>query len=109
MATNNSPDPLEYRYSGQHPLRTLLSLFRRERAQILFAVLIYVVKHSPMWVMPLLTANIIDVLVERQPLSQLWLNVGILLVLLLQNLPLHVFYMRVFSLSLRRVETGLRS
>lgn len=104
-----NPESLEHRYKGDHPLHTLFVLFERERVQLLLAVLLYVIKHSPVWLMPLLTANIIDAVVQRKPLSVLWINAAIVLVLLIQNLPMHVLYMRVFSRSLRRVEMNLRS
>jgi ATP-binding cassette subfamily B protein len=102
-------NPLERRYQGEHPLRTLWYLFDAERGKLALAMVIFVVKHSPVWILPLLTANIIDVLVKRLPLYWMWLNAGVLAILLLQNVPLNFLYVRSLSLAVRAVEMRLRS
>ena len=106
MATIN---PLEHRYQGEHPLRTLNYLYRPERWRIAIAGCFYVVKHSPSWLLPFFTAKIIDVLVLHKPLQQLWLNAGMLGFLLLLNVPMHTLYVRYISQAIRLVETRLRS
>jgi ATP-binding cassette subfamily B protein len=102
-------NPLEHRYQGEHPLRTLWFLFANERGRLSLATVFFIVKHSPVWIAPLLTANIINVLVQRLPLSVLWWNAGVWLVLLIQNVPLHFLYVRYLSRAIRSVEMRLRS
>ncbi|MFE3113812.1 ABC transporter ATP-binding protein [Kitasatospora indigofera] len=101
--------PLNHRYRGEHPVRTLLYLFHPDRRRVLFAVLAYFAKHTPVWLLPLITANIIDVVVQHQPISVLWWNAAVLLVILLLNLPLHLLYVRWMHGSIRRTGTRLRS
>ncbi|MDT0317437.1 ABC transporter ATP-binding protein [Streptomyces millisiae] len=101
--------PLEHRYQGEHPVRTLAYLFRESRLRVLVAVLAFIVKHSPVWLLPLVTANIIDIVVERRPISQLGANTVVLVVVLLLNYPTHLLYVRCMHGSVRRVGTGLRS
>lgn len=101
--------PLEHRYRGEHPLRTLAYLFRPDRWRIALAVLAFAVKHSPVWLLPLATANIIDVVVERRPIAELGSNTVILLTVLLLNYPMHLLYVRCMYGSVRRTSTGLRS
>ncbi|GAB2904018.1 ABC transporter ATP-binding protein [Streptomyces mayteni] len=101
--------PLEHRYRGEHPVRTLAYLFRDARLRIVVAVLAFIVKHSPVWLLPLVTANIIDIVVERRPISQLGVNTMVLTVVLLLNYPTHLLYVRCMHGSVRRVGTGLRS
>lgn len=108
MAANNH-SPLERSYQGEHPLRTLWFLAANERWKFIFAGLLFIVKHSPVWILPLLTANIINVVVGQLPLSQLWLNTVVLVVLLIQNVPLHYFYARLLSRAVRSIELNLRS
>ncbi|WP_329125709.1 ABC transporter ATP-binding protein [Streptomyces sp. NBC_01465] len=107
-----SPPPphgtLDHRYRGEHPLRTLGYLLSPDRARLLLAVAVFVVKHSPVWLLPLITANIIDVVVEHQPESRLWANAGALLVVLLLNYPMHLLYVRCVGSSVRRMGTALR-
>jgi ATP-binding cassette, subfamily B, bacterial len=45
MATPESP--LDHRYRGEHPVRTLRYLFRPERARLAGAVAVFFGKHPP--------------------------------------------------------------
>ncbi len=100
---------LERAYSGEHPLRTLWFLFQRERGHLVLACVLYAIKHSPVWVLPLLTADMIDVVVQRRPLGDLWFGAVILVALLAQNVPVNFLYVRYLSLAVRAVEMRLRS
>ena len=102
-------DPLDHHYRGEHPVRTLAYLFREDRARLALGILAFFVKHSPTWLFPLVTANVIDTVVKHQPISRLWINCGVLFALLLLNLPGHLLYTRCFSRSIRRVSVRLRS
>ncbi|QMU77399.1 ABC transporter ATP-binding protein [Streptacidiphilus sp. PB12-B1b] len=101
--------PLDHRYRGENPLRTLLYLLSDDRRRLALGTASFVVKHSPTWLLPLVTANVIDVVVKHGPASGLWLNCGLLLGLLLLNYPGNQLYIRCYSRSIRRMSTGLRS
>ncbi|WP_406497496.1 ABC transporter ATP-binding protein/permease [Streptomyces sp. NBC_01604] len=101
--------PLDHRYRGEHPIRTLAYLFHADRHRLAAAVGIFTVKHSPVWLLPLITASIIDTVVEHRPISELWTSTGIILFILLVNYPLHILYVRLLYGSVRRMGTGLRS
>jgi ATP-binding cassette subfamily B protein len=107
MATPESP--LDHRYRGEHPVRTLRYLFRPERAHMAGAVVVFFGKHAPVWLLPPVTANIIDVVVEQRPISELWWNCAVMLVVLALNLPLHLLYVHWMHGSVRRVGRDLRS
>ncbi len=111
MATPSSHQLLEWRFRGESPLRTLVDLYRGEHLRLASAALIYVVKHSPVWLMPFITANIIDLVTSPDPLrvGELWLQALFLAILLLQNIPLHFAYARQLSQALRSMEVSLRS
>ncbi|MFJ8046173.1 ABC transporter ATP-binding protein [Kitasatospora sp. NPDC096147] len=100
---------LGHRYQGEHPLRTLLFLIHPDRARAALAVLVFLAKHSPIWLLPLVTANVLDVVVDHRPLSELWWNTGLLLVILALNLPLHLLYVHWMHGTIRRMGTRLRS
>ncbi|WP_029289964.1 ABC transporter ATP-binding protein [Cellulomonas sp. HZM] len=95
-------------YDGAHPVRTLRRMFRGQGGRLTVATAAFAVKHSPIWIIPLLTANVIDVVVEHQPLHELWVSAVLMAVLIAQNLPLHQLYVRMLSRSVRTVETNLR-
>lgn len=101
--------PLDHYYRGENPLRTLVYLFRQDRGRLALGTAAFAVKSSPIWLLPVVTANVIDVVVTHGPLSRLWLNCGVLFALLLLNFPGHLLYVRCYSRSVRRMSTGLRS
>ncbi|CAM5695890.1 ATP-binding cassette subfamily B protein OS=Streptomyces griseomycini OX=66895 GN=FHS37_005430 PE=4 SV=1 [Streptomyces griseomycini] len=101
--------PLDHRYRGEHPIRTLAYLFRADRGRLAAAVGVFTVKHSPVWLLPLITASIIDTVVQHQPISRLWTSTGVIMAILLVNYPLHVLYVRLLYGSVRRMGTALRS
>ncbi|MFF4345127.1 ABC transporter ATP-binding protein [Kitasatospora sp. NPDC001540] len=100
---------LSHRYRGEHPVRTLLFLFRPDRTRVLGAVGVFFAKHAPVWLLPLITANIVDVVVKHRDISVLWWNSAVLLAILLLNLPLHMLYVHWMHGSIRRMGTRLRS
>lgn len=99
---------IEDDYDGSHPVRTLLRLHRGQGGRLCLAMLAYVLKHSPVWVIPAVTANVIDVVVQHRPLSELWVAAIIMGVFIAQNLPMHLLFVRLLSHTVRTVETNLR-
>ncbi|WP_062643479.1 ABC transporter ATP-binding protein [Streptomyces maremycinicus] len=101
--------PLDHRYRGEHPIRTLAYLLRADRRSLVAAVFVFTVKHSPVWLLPLITASLIDTVVQHQPIARLWTSTGVILFILLVNYPLHLLYVRLLYGSVRRMGTTLRS
>ena len=86
-----------------------MRLFRPYRWSMLVATVVFVVKDSPIWILPVLTGNIIDVVVQHGSGSQLWLNAAIAVGILVINYPLNIIYVNLFSGSTRRVAADLRN
>ncbi|MEV5608551.1 ABC transporter ATP-binding protein [Streptomyces sp. NPDC052225] len=103
------PDHLDHRYRGEHPIRTLGHLFRPDRARLALACALFIVKHSPIWLLPLITATVLDVVVQHGDEAELWQATGVLLFILVINYPLHQWYVRLLGGSIRRMGTTLRS
>nr|WP_055718412.1 ABC transporter ATP-binding protein [Streptomyces niveiscabiei] len=101
--------PLDHRYRDEHPVRTLAYLLRADRRKILAAVAVFTVKHSPVWLLPLITASIIDTVVQHSEIGRLWTSTGVIMFILLVNYPLHLVYVRLLYGSVRRMGTTLRS
>ncbi|MET9594135.1 ABC transporter ATP-binding protein [Streptomyces sp. NPDC006516] len=102
-------DHLDHRYRGENPVRTLGHLFRPDRGRLALAVALFVVKHSPIWLLPLITATVLDVVVQHGPESGIWKSAGVLLFILVINYPLHQWYVRFLGGSIRRMGITLRS
>jgi ATP-binding cassette subfamily B protein len=105
----SSEGPLDHRYQGEHPVRTLGYLFRAHRWRLAAACVVFTVKHSPIWLLPLVTAAIVDTVVLHLPLGRMWLSAGLLMFLLAVNTPLHLLWVRLLYGSVRRTGTTLRS
>jgi ATP-binding cassette, subfamily B, bacterial len=93
----------------KRPVRSLVRLFRPYRWPMILASIVFVIKDSPIWILPVLTGNIIDVVVQHKPVGYLWLYAGIAGGILLLNFPLNVVYVNLFSGAIRRVAADLRT
>ncbi len=99
------------RYQSRSAFRTLLNLYRGQVHRLLLALFFYTIMHSGVWAMPLVTANIIDIIAqpEAHSLSQLWLYGAFLAVIYVQNVPTHTIYVHYLSTANRATEARLRS
>ncbi|MBQ7726189.1 MAG: ABC transporter ATP-binding protein [Clostridia bacterium] len=99
-----------YAKNKDHALKILFGLYKGYRGKILLSVLCCIVKTSPMWLLPLVTANIIDLVVERpaDSTARLLLNLAVAVISLLLNIPFHVLHVKYFSIARRSMEAGLR-
>jgi len=104
-------DSTENKFFADSPWRTLVNLYWPERRWMALTLLSYLFKASPVWILPVVTANIIDVLSHHQDggLHSLWLNAGIGAIAIAQNIPAAAFYYVFLSRSVRNVEARLRS
>lgn len=99
-------------YNGkkQGVIKTLFGFYKGNYRNVILSALLYVVKSSPTWILPLITAAIINLATDK-PDNALGMFViyGIIaLVVLLQNIPLHVLHVMLLSRAQRSVEAGLR-
>lgn len=93
-----------------NPLRILLSIYRGNYSKFLLSVFFFVIKHSPVWMAPIVLANIINyvTLNDEHCMEKVMLNVGLMTFLILMNVPMNYFHVKFKSLAVRYVETGLR-
>ena len=99
-----------YKGSEKHPIRTLLSFYKGQYHLLIFAAVCYIIKKSPQWMIPIVTANLIN-LVVAQPadmVARIILNVAVLAFSLLMNIPFHYLYVKSEAVATRNVEAGLR-
>ena len=99
-----------YKGSEKHPVRTLLTFYKGQYGKLIFAALCYIIKKSPQWMIPIITANMIDLVVDRPANmnTMIVVNAVVLAVLLLMNIPFHYLYVKSESVATRNVEAGLR-
>jgi ATP-binding cassette subfamily B protein len=94
---------------GARPTRTVFRLLGPHRWSIAVSVLLFAIKDSPLWVLPILTARIIDVVVRRGELSELWVYAAFAVGVLVLNYPGHVLFVRLFAGAVRQIAADLRN
>jgi ATP-binding cassette subfamily B protein len=96
-------------FDHKHPFKTIMRLLKPQRGKLFLAFILYGIKHSPIWALPLITAGVIDVLVQDEPLDRLWFFAIVLFALFGQNLPVNILFTMTLSRVLRDLEVKLRS
>ncbi len=86
-------------------------LIRRYYGSLFLSTVLFVVKHCPLWIIPVVTAEIINAVAEGgdKVVQKLCFYGVLLLVLLLQNIPTHVLYSKYTDRLLRTISAGLRN
>ena len=100
-----------FRRNKDSKLKTLLGLYKGNYFRLFMAVVLFAVKHCPVWVLPIATANIINIATEpdENALRNIIINVAVMVVLVAQNVLSNYFHVSFYSKAIRSVEAGLRS
>ncbi|WP_339159566.1 ABC transporter ATP-binding protein [Paenibacillus sp. FSL W8-0186] len=93
------------------PLRLLGRLYREHISKVALSAFCYAIKSSPQWVLSIVTANIINIVSypDRHSMREFWINLAVIIVVILQNIPMHTLHVSYISKAVRHVEAGLRS
>jgi ATP-binding cassette, subfamily B, bacterial len=98
-----------HQFKGESPIKTLIFLLKDQKKNVLLAVLFFSIKHSPSWFIPLITANLIDIVVQKRGMVEFAVNSVALILVVLQNFPTNILYVRYLAMAVRDVENRLRS
>ncbi|ROP49147.1 MULTISPECIES: ABC transporter ATP-binding protein [unclassified Rathayibacter] len=99
----------DIRFQGDRPVATLRRLLAPSGGRLAGAAVAFIFKDSPLWLLPVLTSNIIDTVVQGRDVSHLWGTAAIAGVLLLQNLPSQLVFTTLFSGVYRGLGARLRN
>ncbi|MFT4215247.1 MAG: ABC transporter ATP-binding protein, partial [Microbacterium sp.] len=91
------------------PLRSLLRLLRPHRLGLLLAVFAFVIKDSAVWVLPPVTAAIIDIVVAGGPLERTGPWSLVALAVLALNYPFNMIVVRLTSSANRSLAYTVRA
>jgi ATP-binding cassette subfamily B protein len=90
-------------------IKSLLRLARPFRRDYLVAVGAFFMKDSPSWILPIITASVIDTVVANGPFTSL-LSLGLMAILVLaQNYPMNMIYVKRSSRATRSIAFELRT
>ncbi|MFD2334193.1 ABC transporter ATP-binding protein [Cohnella sp. GCM10020058] len=97
--------------TDRRPSRILYLLYKDHWIKLLWSAFYFLIKHSPVYVLPIITANLINMATkpDKYSTSSLWWNIGILFVVIVQNVPTQVLHISYMSKAIRYVEASLRS
>lgn len=110
--TNTAPDYRKIFYENRDSsLKTLLAMYQGKYVQLTLSVLFFIIKHSPVWVMPVVIANVINAITGGggDAKRQILINAGMMLILVLQNVPTNYIHTYFYAKAIRQVERELRS
>lgn len=91
------------------PVRSIVRLLRPYRGRLTVAFGLFVLKDSPLWVMPVLTASIVDVVVAGGPVARLAGLAVVAVGVLVLNIPTSVGFVRLYNGAVRDLGTRLRN
>ena len=99
-----------YRRNKGHSLRTLISLYKGNYLSLIASSIFFIIKHSPVWILPIATANIINAATvpSETSVTVILFNVILMIVMNAQNVLTNYFHVRFYSRAIRNVEAGLR-
>lgn len=99
-----------FRKNQNSSLKTLLSLYQGHYLELFFSIVFFVMKHSPVWFMPIVTANIIDAATnpDDTTLRVIILNAVFMIFMVGQNILTNYIHTWLYAKTIRNVEKELR-
>jgi ATP-binding cassette, subfamily B, bacterial len=94
-----------------HSLRTLLGLYKGHYTDLVFSIVFFIIKHSPTWALPIVTANIIDAATKGGTGAShtILINTLFMILFISQNIPTNYLHTWLYAKTVRNVELELRS
>ena len=99
-----------YVRSEVKPLRMLLRIYARYWKELLTALFFYIIKHSPVILLPIVTSYIINFVAYpgEYSLTVMIAFIITMVLLILLNIPMNTLYTKCYCSVMRKVEAGLR-
>lgn len=97
------------KYSGKG-LKILFGLYKNDYKNLLISAFFFILKQLPVWIVPIVTADLINTIINKPDnlVLHLVLDFVIALVAIVQNIPTHMIHAHFFNKAKRKVEAGLR-
>lgn len=94
----------------EKPLLMYIKLYEGNYIKLVLSFIFFVIKHSPVWIMPVVLSNLINIISDTQNLNvnELAFNLGLIATLVITNVPATLIHTRFMSLAVRDVESSIR-
>lgn len=100
-----------FKQNENHTLKTLVGIYKGYYLKLFISIIFFLIKSSPVWVMPVVSANIINAATDKgdNAVSIIIVNIIIILIMVLQNVPTNYIHTVLYAKTIRSVERELRS
>jgi len=104
------PEDLSDSFQTSDPFKILYYLYRGNYHRLVLSTIFYIIKHSPAWILPIVSANIINIVSNptQHALHEIWINIAVILIMIIQNIYTNTLHVRYHSEAIRSVESRLR-
>lgn len=92
------------------PMRIFMHMYKESWKDLLLALILFCIKHSPVWVIPVVTSNVITAITNpaEHAITEIYINIAIGVVFVLQNLFTNIIFAKFFSNAMRSAEARMR-
>lgn len=99
-----------YKKNKNKPLKTVIGLYKGNYHKFVLSAFFFALKHSCVWVLPIVTANIINVASGQAKggVKAIIANLLVVFLLIAINYPMNYMFTKCRSQAVRSVEAGLR-
>lgn len=100
-----------FRRNKNNSMKILVGLYKGQYFKLFLSVVFFIIKHSPVWVLPVVTANIINIATgpNENAVRMICINMAVMIILIAQNVPMNYVHVYFYAKAIRNVECGLRS
>ena len=100
-----------FKRNRNHSLKTLIGIYKGHYLELFLSVVLFAIKHSPAWVLPIVTANIVNIATDpgEDAGRRILIQIVIMIVLIAQNVLTNYFHTLFYARAIRNVERDLRS
>ncbi len=100
-----------FKRNQNNSLKTLIGIYKGHYMELFLSIVFFVIKHSPVWILPIVTSNIINIATNPDENAgyNIFINVAFMAVMMAQNILTNYFHTLFYARAIRNVECDLRS
>lgn len=100
-----------FKKNENNTLRTLIGLYKGHYLNLLISIIFFILKSSPVWILPIVTSNIINVATNKDEnaIQTIMINIAVILITVFQNVITNYIHTVLYAKTIRSVERNLRS
>lgn len=92
-----------------HPVQSIARLLAPRRGRLAAAFAVFIVKDSPVWLLPIITSTAVDTVVQRGSVGTIGVLAVIAVIAIGQNYPTYVVFTRLWAGASRQLGADLRN